>query len=57
MELPGLVAVVTICSLLSITEASLSTNDSLLRLLVRILQENADGQRIEKVSEDFYQNM
>ena len=56
MQLPGLVAVVTICSLLLITEASFSSNDSLLRLLVKILQQDVDVQRIEKVSDDFYPN-
>ena len=51
MQLPGLMVLVTICSTLLITEASSSTNDGLLRMLVKILQEDVDGQNINKVSD------
>ena len=53
MQLPGLMVLVTISTLL-ITEASSSTNDGLLRMLVKILQEDVDGQNINKVSDGYF---
>ena len=54
MQLPVLMVLVTICSTLLITEASSSTNDGLLRMLVKILQEDVDWQNINKVSDGYF---